>query len=436
MSTSRWVEIVLGIAAGAVYFLSILASDDSTEDERTRRQISLRTRRNNRNPNLERPVQLQLKSVPIVQTTSLIVAVVLFSAAFFGSLSGFRLFAAAIAGAGVGLIALRVLAQSIPASMMMGSQFARASELVGSFDESVSNRFDRLLTRFDEHPGSATESRSDVEAITSRDERLAVETGVRRDEPETDTDLFFDLEDVTIREIMVPRVDIVAVEVDDAFPDVLESIMRAGHSRIPVFRDSIDHVLGILYVKDLLPYTVAGEPRPLVEALLRPAFVVPESKQVTDLFRQMRRERVHIAVVADEYGGTAGLVTIEDIIEEIVGEIRDEYDAEVQMLEVKSDEELIADGRLPVADAEQALGVTLVHEDDDFETLGGLVHARLGRLPAEGDSFDIDGIHVEVLDVDRHRVRRVRLVHEHTLRDSGDVEYSSLAMSNWESKAE
>jgi CBS domain containing-hemolysin-like protein len=132
----------------------------------------------------------------------------------------------------------------------------------------------------------------------------------------------------------------------------------------------------------------------------------------------MRRERVHIAVVVDEYGGMAGVVTIEDIIEELLGEIRDEYDAEDEIISRRGEAELVADGRLPVTDAEEALGVTLLQDEDDFESLGGFVQSRLGRLPIEGDAFDINSVHVEVQAVDRHRVRTVRLTLIDEARDA------------------
>jgi CBS domain containing-hemolysin-like protein len=218
------------------------------------------------------------------------------------------------------------------------------------------------------------------------------------------------LEELTARDIMVPRIDIVAAEMNEPFADILAKITQAGHSRIPMYRDSIDHLEGILYAKDLLPYVPNGAPPPVIADLLRPLYVVPESKCVADLLTELRRRRVHIAIVVDEYGGVAGLVTIEDVLEEIVGEIQDEYDMEQPRIVVISDDEVIADGRLSVENVEEVLRYPLEREDhEDFGTLGGFVQARLGRLPHGGDQFDVDGIHVEILEVDRHRIRRVRL---------------------------
>jgi len=223
------------------------------------------------------------------------------------------------------------------------------------------------------------------------------------------------LESMSVRDIMVPRLDIVAVERSVPPDQLIETITKAGHSRIPVYQESVDRILGVLYAKDLLPFVIGTTRRiPLLD-LIRPAFVVPESKKVSDLFAELKRARIHIAIVADEYGGTAGLVTIEDILEEIVGEIQDEYDSEEPLFEQPEEGVLLADGRLPIEDVEDALRIRF-EEDDDFGTLGGFVHKHLGRLPIQGDRFEAEGVRVEILEVERHRVRRLRIT---KLSDSG-----------------
>lgn len=214
------------------------------------------------------------------------------------------------------------------------------------------------------------------------------------------------LEEMTVRDIMVPRLDIVAVDRSVNPRELIDIIVRAGHSRIPVYQESVDRILGVLYAKDLLPFVIGNTARiPLLD-LIRPAFVVPESKRLDVLFAELRRTKIHLAIVADEYGGTAGLVTIEDILEEIVGEIQDEYDTEDWLFEVKSENQLLADGRLPIEDVEDALRIRF-EEDDDFGTLGGFVHKHLGRLPIKGDAFEAEGVRVEILAVERHRVRKL-----------------------------
>ncbi len=215
------------------------------------------------------------------------------------------------------------------------------------------------------------------------------------------------LEDIRVRELMVPRVDITAIDRVTSGREIVDLIVKAGHSRIPVYEESIDHVIGVLYAKDLLPFVIGNtDALPLV-SLLRPAYVVPETKRVNELLADLRAQRVHLAIVADEYGGTAGIITIEDILEEIVGEIQDEYDKEMPLFEVSGPDEFIADGRLAVEDAEDALGVRF--EDDDYDSLGGFVQKHLGRLPADGDRFTAEGVEIEVIEVERNRVRKMRV---------------------------
>ena len=215
------------------------------------------------------------------------------------------------------------------------------------------------------------------------------------------------LEDIRVRELMVPRVDIVAIDRRMTGREIVDLIVRAGHSRVPVYEESLDRVIGVLYAKDLLPFVIGTtEALPLV-SLLRPAYVVPETKRVNELLSELRAQRIHLAIVADEYGGTAGIISIEDILEEIVGEIQDEYDQEVPLFELVDADTFIADGRLAVEDAEAVLALRF--EDDDYGTLGGFVQKHLGRLPQEGDKFTAEGIEVQVLEVERHRVRKMRV---------------------------
>ncbi len=216
------------------------------------------------------------------------------------------------------------------------------------------------------------------------------------------------LEEMTVRDIMVPRLDIVAVDRTVNPRELIDTIVKAGHSRIPVYQESVDRIIGVLYAKDLLPFVIGNTIRiPLLD-LIRPAFVVPESKRLNVLFAELRRTKIHLAIVADEYGGTAGLVTIEDILEEIVGEIQDEYDTDDWLFDQPSVDQLLADGRLPIEDVEDTLRIQF-EEDDDFGTLGGFVHKHLGRLPIQGDAFEAEGVRVEIQAVERHRVRKLLL---------------------------
>jgi CBS domain containing-hemolysin-like protein len=255
--------------------------------------------------------------------------------------------------------------------------------------------------------------RSEATPAGSEDELLLVareagDDGVIEPEEREMIDNVLQLEETTARDIMVPRVDIVAVEEGASPREIVDAITATGHSRLPVYRESIDEIVGILYAKDLLPFVIGSTTSLPIARLVRPAYVVPESKRIDDLLAELRRGRVHIAIVADEYGGTAGLVTIEDILEEIVGEIHDEYDEETILLERVNEDEVIADGRLPIEDLEQALGVALTGEDDPFGTAAGFIHWHLDHLPQVGDTVEAQGLRAEVLDMEGNRLRRLR----------------------------
>jgi CBS domain containing-hemolysin-like protein len=208
---------------------------------------------------------------------------------------------------------------------------------------------------------------------------------------------------------MVPRIDIVARPIAAGLPEVVDTIVAEGHSRIPIYEGSIDNVVGILYAKDLLPYLNGSERPPTVRELLRPPLYVPESLTVDDLLHEFQRRKVHVAIVLDEYGGTAGLVTIEDLIEEIVGEIQDEYDVEEPMVVSLSDDEARIDGRASVDDLFELFDFQLKDTDeaDQYDTVGGLVYHHVGGIPKVGDTVSLDGITLTVESTDGRRVGKV-----------------------------
>ena len=215
-----------------------------------------------------------------------------------------------------------------------------------------------------------------------------------------------DFAETLVREIMTPRPDIVALRDDATVAELRARYREQQYSRFPVYKDTLDNVVGFVFVKDLVALGPADDARPL-SSLLRPAVIVPESQRVATLLAQLQRQQAHIAVVVDEYGGTAGLVTIEDMLEEIVGEIRDEYDEETDAIVVEPDGALVVHGRVDIDEAAQRVGVVI--PSDGFETVGGFVLAHLGRVPVVGDVVDADGVRAEVLEVERRRVGRVRL---------------------------
>jgi putative hemolysin len=192
-----------------------------------------------------------------------------------------------------------------------------------------------------------------------------------------------------------------------------------GHSRIPVYEGTVDEIIGIVYAKDLLPFLKAETPDPPpMRSLLRTPVFVPESMSVDDLLHELQRRKVHIAIVLDEYGGTAGLVTIEDLIEEIVGEIQDEYDAEEPMIVRLSDDEARVDGRAAVDDLAELFETQVPLEDEDeYDTVGGLIYHRIGGVPKPGDQVSVDGLVLTVETTDGRRVGKVLVVRA---RDEGD----------------
>jgi CBS domain containing-hemolysin-like protein len=218
----------------------------------------------------------------------------------------------------------------------------------------------------------------------------------------------FGLEETTVREIMTPRTDIAAVDTESTPDEAVRLITERGFSRIPLYEKNADTIVGIVYAKDLIRYLADGTMPSKLRDVARPAFFVPESKRVDDLLTDMRRQRVHMAIVVDEYGGTAGLVTIEDLLEEIVGEIEDEYDRVEEQVVIVSDTEAVLDGRVGIDELND-----IFHTDvdaEDFDTVGGCVFHLLGRMPVPGDEAETDGLNLHVLSVDGHRVRRVRVI--------------------------
>jgi CBS domain containing-hemolysin-like protein len=210
-----------------------------------------------------------------------------------------------------------------------------------------------------------------------------------------------------VREVMVPRTDIVALEAGTPLLQSVDPILQAGHTRIPVYEETIDNVVGVLHAKDLLRYLRDGQHDQPLRGLLRPAYFVPETKIVDDLLRELRQQRTHMAIVVDEYGGTAGLVTIEDLLEEIVGEIQDEYDAEEPLLQDLGNGEYLCDARLSVDDVEKELGLEI--PAGDFDTLGGFVYERLGAIPTEGDQVQLRHATITVAEVEGVRPIKLRI---------------------------
>jgi putative hemolysin len=250
--------------------------------------------------------------------------------------------------------------------------------------------------------------------LSAAEIRLIVEQGsqqgVLEAEEEQMISAVMSLSDSKLHEVMVPRIDIVAIDQEATFDEAVEVVLKEGHSRTPLYRESVDHIVGILYAKDLLRLIAAGGPRPRLRDIMRPALFVPESQSVDDLLHELQRRKVHMAVVLDEYGGTAGLVTIEDLLEEIVGEIQDEFDEEEPMKVEIGPGEVILDGRAAIDDLTELVEPALELEDDEeYDTLGGFVYHRIGRVPVVGDAVVIEPFVITVIKVSGRRVGKVRV---------------------------
>ena len=215
-----------------------------------------------------------------------------------------------------------------------------------------------------------------------------------------------DFRETMVREVMTPRPDIVAVNAEATVEELRTLFREQQYSRVPVYQESLDNVLGFVFVKDLIQGAALASQAPITP-LIRPAIFVPETKRVLELLREFQRNRLQVAVVVDEYGGTSGLVALEDLIEEIVGEIRDEYDVEIEPVVDEGNGRFVFSGKAHVQELNDRLHVA--SEGEGFETVGGFLLSRLGRVPAAGEQLEVDGLNVEVMEAERRRITRVRI---------------------------
>jgi CBS domain containing-hemolysin-like protein len=218
----------------------------------------------------------------------------------------------------------------------------------------------------------------------------------------------FALGETVVREIMIPRTDMACVSADAPVDDLLAIINNCGHSRIPVFDGTMDNITGVLYAKDLLKFWGEDASGLDLRNIARPPFYVPETKNLEELLEEFKKKRVHIAIVIDEYGGTSGLITIEDLLEQIVGDIQDEYDVEEELLQTEPDGSAVVDAMLPIEEFEEYFNVVV--EREKFDTVGGLIFYLLGRIPRIGDTIFVNGILLTVLSTGERRIGKIRAV--------------------------
>jgi putative hemolysin len=266
---------------------------------------------------------------------------------------------------------------------------------------SLDNRSDSVAPINGDAPLERSESDTDIE------DELADEPPDRQERAMIRAIMHMD--QTPVREIMVPRVDVVAIDVSTSPEQAVSRVLESGHSRLPVYEDSPDNVMGILYSRDLLAASIRGESSPLTDLrqMIRPCFFVPESKRVDEMLSEFQQRRVHLAVVVDEYGGIAGIVTIEDLLEEIVGEIEDEFDREEPAVERTVSGEAIVDARMSMDRFNEEFGVDLLGEG--FDTVGGLLFSRMGRIPTAGDVVRERGLQIQVTVTAGRRVKKLRV---------------------------
>jgi len=257
------------------------------------------------------------------------------------------------------------------------------------------------LTRFLTGRRRALTEEELQEAISSSEEEGLL------DEAEGDMlQAIFEFGDTIVREIMVPRPDMVCCAADAPFDELRSLIIDSGHSRIPIYDGSIDRIIGVVYAKDLLRYWGATADELAPAAVMRPPFFVPETKRIENLLIDFRTRRVHMAIVVDEYGGTSGLITIEDLLEEIVGDIQDEYDLEEEWVQPQPDGSLLLDARANVEELEEHFDQEITREK--FDTVGGLLIHLLGKVPHAGESARTNGLLLKVVEADERKVRKVQ----------------------------
>lgn len=234
------------------------------------------------------------------------------------------------------------------------------------------------------------------------------EEGVLEEEEKEMIHSIFEFTDTVVRKVMVPRIDIKAVEVNETVDDLLDVIMTAGHSRVPVYEETVDNIVGVVHAKDLLKAVHDNGDEVTVRELMRPPYMIPENKMVDELLAEFKKNKIQMAIVVDEYGGTAGLVTIEDLLEEIVGDIMDEYDVEAPMVEVVDENTTLVDARTPVDEINELMELTLPEEE--FDTIGGFVFGVLGKQPQEGEKIEYDSVDLIVEKTDGPRIQKIRIV--------------------------
>ena len=264
------------------------------------------------------------------------------------------------------------------------------------------NSFSSTFSRFFRGRSRALTEKELQDAINSSEEE-----GILNESEGDMLQSIFDFGDTIVREVMVPRTDMVCCPADATLSGFLELIIRSGHSRVPLFEGSTDKIVGVVYAKDLLRSWGANDETLTLTEVMRTPYFIPETKRIDDLLMDFRTRRVHMAIAVDEYGGTSGLITIEDLLEEIVGDIQDEYDLEVPWLLPQEDGTLLVDARANVEELEEYYDIEIPREK--FDTVGGYMFHLLGNVPQKGEKVSDNGLILMVEDSDERKIEKVRV---------------------------
>jgi magnesium and cobalt transporter len=264
------------------------------------------------------------------------------------------------------------------------------------------NSFSSTFSRFFRGRSRALTEKELQDAINSSEEE-----GILNESEGDMLQSIFDFGDTIVREVMVPRTDMVCCPADATLSGFLELIIRSGHSRVPLFEGSTDKIVGVVYAKDLLRNWGANDETLTLIEVMRTPYFIPETKRIDDLLKDFRTRRVHMAIAVDEYGGTSGLITIEDLLEEIVGDIQDEYDLEIPWMQPQDDGTLLVDARANVEELEEYYDIEIPREK--FDTVGGYLFHLLGNVPQKGEKVSDNGLVLMVEDSDERKIEKVRV---------------------------
>jgi putative hemolysin len=401
--SSPWTEAILFVVLAALFFAAALADLASClPARRSLREFlaELAETQNGNGENTLEQLRVARPAIRLVQATTFLGLTVLAVRIGHRWWPKHELTVAVL----IAFVALLVLASAAPMALLerryplTSVRFRLLAGLLSRLGAPL-----RLLSELLERPLAALIPPAPTPAVPSAAAPPAHEEVV--EEAEELIERVLRLDRLTARDIMVPRTDIVAVPFELSVRDAIAVARQTRHSRLPVYQGTIDRIVGIVHVRDLLRFALESAEGIKVGDVMREAYFIPESKRVDELLRDLQHQRVHMAIVVDEFGGTAGIVTIEDVLEEIVGEIQDEYDAEAPLVERLSADEAIVDGRISLEEIADTFGVSL--EEEESSTIGGLVQAHLGRIPQPGESVRVDGLEVTVLEVAGNRVRKL-----------------------------